>query len=76
MDGLGRDSASLFTPLPLACKVLLVEQRSVGAQERVLDGVAFRKERADVEHLTAGLDVSVVTWPISISLVFKACAMK
>ena len=47
--------------LPLASKVLLVEQSSVRAQERVLDDNVVRLGRADVEHLATGLDISVIT---------------
>ena len=46
---------------PLASKVLLVEEGSVGAQEGVLDALTFRQEGANVEHLTTGFDIGVIT---------------
>jgi len=39
----------------------LIEDGSVGAEERVLDGITDRQRSANVEHLASSLDVSVVT---------------
>lgn len=46
---------------PLASESLLIEDGSVGAEERVLDGITDRQRSANVEHLASSLDVSVVT---------------
>jgi len=44
---------------PIANEELLVEDRPVGTQERTLQ--PERRSGADMEHLTASRDVSIVT---------------
>jgi len=52
---------------PLTSESFLIEQRSVRAQERVGDLTTFRSSRANVENLTPGLDISIITVKASIA---------
>ena len=55
-------SAAVYIVPPVAGEVLLLEHRTVGADEAVLDQaeVAGAAGEADVEHLARGLRVAVV----------------
>jgi hypothetical protein len=54
-------SSNSALALPLADEALLVEDGSVGAQERALNGHTVGQVDADVEDLTTSLDISIIT---------------
>jgi hypothetical protein len=47
--------------LPQAGKAFLTEDGSIGAEERIQEDTTIGSYRADMEHLTTGFFVSVVS---------------
>ena len=60
VEGLGLGAIKVEPPI--ADEVVLVENGSVGAQERVFGQTAETVGRANVEHLTLGFNVGVITY--------------
>jgi hypothetical protein len=59
---------------PVADEVILVEDGSVGAEKAVLDLGALTVSSADVEDLTLGFRISIITYYVKV--VCESCKCK